>query len=105
VAITTDRDKVRLKIGDTDMSDPILQDDEIDAALVAWPANLDLAAADSAEAIAAKYSRGFNFSTDGQTFNRRERVVHYMDLAKTLRSRGGAFVWPTAEPDSESESE
>jgi hypothetical protein len=90
----TARDRVRLKVGDTDTDDLILTDAQIDAYLVAWPDNVDLAAADAAEAIAAKYSRGFNFSTDGQVFNRRERVAHYMDLASRLRKRGGTFEWP-----------
>ena len=89
-----DRTKLRQKIGDADETDQILTDDEVDLHLAAWPENVELAAADAAEAIAAKYSRGFNFSTDGQVFNRRERVIHYMDLADRLRKRGGTFEWP-----------
>lgn len=87
-------DAVRLKIGDTDSAAELLDDDAILAALAAWPDNVDLAAADCAEAIAAKYARDFNFSTDGQSFNRRERVLHYMELAKTLR-RAGFLLWPS----------
>jgi len=90
---------VRLKIGDTTPEDQILSDADLAVCIAAWPDNLELAAADAAEAIAAKFSRGYNFSTDGQSFNRRERVEHYADLAKRLRSRGGVFVWPTAEPE------
>ncbi len=60
----------------------------------AWPNNSDMAAAECADAIAAKYADGFNFSEDGQSFNRRERFEHYTDLAKRLRSRGGQYVWP-----------
>ena len=90
-------DLVRLKIGDTDTEDALLVDEEIEVFIEAWPGNIELAAADAADAIAAKFSRGFNFATDGQAFNRRERVEHYADLAKRLRSRGGIFVWPTAE--------
>lgn len=89
----TARNQVRLKVGDTDMSDPLLSDAEIDSCIAAWPSNVDLAAASAAEAIAAKFSRGFNFSTDGQVFNRRERVQHYMELSKTL-GRAGYLVWP-----------
>jgi hypothetical protein len=92
--VTSDRDRVRLKIGDTDSTDPLLSDDEVDVYTRAWPGNVDLAAADAAEAIAAKFSRSFNFATDGQTFNRRERVLHYMDLSSRLRKRGGAMIWP-----------
>lgn len=88
------RDRVRLAIGDTDSSDPLLFDDEVDSYIASWPENLTLAAAEAAEAIAGKFSRGFNFTTDGQTFNRRERVLHYMTLAETLRKRGGTFEWP-----------
>jgi hypothetical protein len=88
---------LRLKVGDPTGEDQILSDDDLATCLAAWPDNLDLAAADAAEAISAKFSRGFNFTTDGQSFNRRERVEHYADLAKRLRSRGGVFVWPTPE--------
>lgn len=88
------RERVRLKVGDTDTNDRLLSDGEIDVYVAAWPTNIELAAADAAEAIAAKFSRGFNFSTDGQVFNRRERVAHYMALSRELRSRGGAFEWP-----------
>lgn len=86
-------DQIRVKVGDTDMNDPLLTDAEISAHIAAWPNNLSLAAANAADAIAAKYARGFNFSTDGQTFNRRERFLHYMELAQSLR-RGGYLVWP-----------
>lgn len=88
------RDRVRLMIGDTDSTDPLLYDDEVEVYIAAWPENLALAAADAAEAVAAKYARGFTFSTDGQTFNRRERVEHYTNLATTLRTRGGQYEWP-----------
>ena len=92
---------LRLKIGDPSAVDELLSDKELILCLAAWPDNLEMAAADAAEAIAAKFSRGFNFSTDGQSFNRRERVEHYSDLAKRLRSRGGVFVWPTPEAEDE----
>ena len=86
-------DRVRAKIGDTDNTDYLLTDAEIQAHIADWPDNLDLAAANAAEAIAAKYARDFNFQADGQSFNRRERVLHYMDLSKSLR-RGGHLIWP-----------
>ena len=90
----SDLDEVRLKIGDTNEDDPLLYDSEIRTLLASWPNNIELAAAAAAEAIAAKYARDFNFATDGQTFNRRERVEHYTNLAAALRSRGGQFEWP-----------
>lgn len=88
----SDLDRVRLRVGDTDMSDPLLSDQEIETLLGEWPGNLDLVAANAAEAIAAKFSRGFNFTTERQQFNRSERVNHYTQLAANLRRRGGALV-------------
>lgn len=88
----SDLDRVRLRIGDTDMSDPLLSDAEIQSCLADWPNNVDLAAANAAEAIAAQYSRGFNFTTERQVFNRSERVNHYTQLAANLRKRGSALT-------------
>lgn len=92
----SDVEKVRLKVGDTDPADELLTDDEIAVHVTAWPDNVELAAANAAEAIAAKYARDYSFQTaEGQRFSRGERVAHYMDLSRTLRARGGALVWPT----------
>lgn len=93
-AFLSDRDGVRLKIGDN-QADKLLTDTEVDSYIAAWPENLELAAADAADAIAAKYARGFTFATDGQSFNRRERYLHYTELAERLRKRGAFLVWPT----------
>ena len=94
MAITSDRDKVRLAIGDTDVADPLLTDAEINVQVANWPDNVELAAANCAEAIAAKYAREFNFRTDLQQFDRSQRVDHYTALAGQLRSRGGLFAIP-----------
>lgn len=88
-------ERVRVKIGDTNTDARLLTDNEIGLYLDAWPDNIEMAAAECAEAIAAKFARDYNFSTDGQVFNRRERVAHYSALASTLRKRGGLFTWPT----------
>ena len=88
------RDKVRLLIGDTDEADPLLSDDEIDTFTDDWPNNPELAAANAAHSIAAGWARGFNFTTDGQTFNRSERVGHYLQLADELRCRGEQYSIP-----------
>lgn len=100
--ITSDRDKVRLTIGDTDSTDPILYDDEIDALLEqrslvttsGTTYNIPAAAADAAGAIAAKYARQFDFTTDGQGFQRAQRVGHYQALEATLRARAGGISAP-----------
>jgi hypothetical protein len=88
MTIATDRDKVRLLIGDTDSTKPQLYDDEI------------------AFFLAAKYARGFEFS-DGErrTFKPGERVEHYTKLAQRLRTRasGGVSVIQTTRVDGYSE--
>ena len=90
-------------IGDTDASDPLLFDDEVDAYLTqrefvasagGTTHNIVAAAADCAGAIAAKYSREFTFGEDGQTFNRSERVGHYLSLEQRLRTRAGGQSVP-----------
>lgn len=86
------RDRVRLKIGDTDGDK--LTNAQVDQCLADWPQNIDLAAANAAEAIAALYAEGYNFASDGQSFNRRERFTHYTNLAADLRRRGGTYSWP-----------
>lgn len=88
------RDRLRLKIGDTDSTDYKLTDAQVDACLADWPNNIELAAANAAEAIAALYADGYNFASDGQSFNRRERFEHYTRLAAELRRRGGTYSWP-----------
>lgn len=99
----SNRDQVRLAIGDTDASDPILTDDEVDNYLAqryvvdtagGTTYNVPAAAADCAGAIAAKYSREFSFSEDGQNFQRAQRVGHYLSLEQSLRRRQGGVSVP-----------
>lgn len=90
------RDRVRLKIGDTDSDAYKLTNAQVDQCVADWPGNVELAAANAAEAIAALYADGYNFASDGQSFNRRERFEHYTRLAADLRRRGGTYSWPAA---------
>jgi hypothetical protein len=103
MTLSTDRDKVRLLIGDTDETDPLLYDDEVDACLAqrvvvttagGTTYNLPAAAADACGAIAAKFARDFNFAEDGQNFQRAQRVGHYQALEQSLRARQGGFAMP-----------
>lgn len=97
MTVSTDRDKVRLLIGDTNEADPLLYDDEVDACLAQRVVstnggtvyNVVAAAADACGAIAAKFGRDFSFSEDGQQFQRAQRVGHYQALEKQLRMRQG----------------
>ena len=83
-----------LGLGNVGERAPKLVDAEIELFIEAWPDNLGMAAADAAEAIAAKYAEGYTFGEDGQTFNRRERFLSYSELAERLRKRSGIYVWP-----------
>lgn len=103
MTISSDLDIVRLKVGDTDENDPLLFDDEINYFLSTRSVVLSGggtvvdtvgAAADAAAAIAAKFARGYNFSTDGQSFNRSERVAHYTALAHQLQRSSGGYSVP-----------
>lgn len=96
--IETDRDRVRLLIGDTNAADPLLADDEI-ANFVAYNkveneeeelvTNVFAAAADAASAIAAKFARDFNFGEDTQTFQVAMRHSQYLALSDELRRKAG----------------
>lgn len=102
--ITTNLDRVRLLIGDTNEADPLLYDDEVEACLTyrtyvntegGTIINVPAAAADAADAIAAKFAREFNFAEDGQRFDRSQKVGHYMALANSLRRRAGGVAVAT----------
>jgi hypothetical protein len=105
MSIDNDRERVRLLIGDTNEDDPLLYDDEIDEQLRystvldstggTVSVNVQAAAADSAGAVAAKFARDFNFSEDGQSFERAQRVGHYMALEQQLRNRSGGYAVST----------
>jgi hypothetical protein len=100
--VTSNRDKVRLLVGDTNEDDPLLYDDEIDALLTnrtvlnttggTVAVNIPAAAADAAGAIAGKFARTFDFSEDNQNFSRAQRVGHYLSLERELRNRSGGIA-------------
>lgn len=102
--LASDIDAVRLAVGDTDTADAILSDEEIgsfidgrslvDTTGATTGVNIPAAAADAAGAIAAKYARQFDFSEDGQSFSRAQRVGHYTALEQTLRRRQGGYAQP-----------
>jgi hypothetical protein len=103
MAIETDKDRVRLLIGDTNEEDPQLSDNEVEEAVSynkvenedeELVTNIPAAAADCCAAIAAKYSRSFDFAEDGQSFNVAQRVSHYLALEEKLRRRAGVVSVP-----------
>lgn len=91
--LSTDLGRVRFELGDTDPADPIFSDGEIQYKLDEHGSVL-IASAELATAAYAKYARGYDFTTDGQSFKRSQRVQHYLELAVQLRYRasgGGAL--------------
>ena len=81
------RDALRLAVGDTIENDPHLSDEEVGHFLGLYPDSLDLAAAQAAEAIAARYS-SMAVSYVGDLDNSPHlKAEYYLRLARQLRSR------------------
>ena len=88
--IPTDKDAVRLLIGDTVSTDVLLQDEEISFFLTR-EGSVDSAAAESAESIAAKFSRFADQKTGDISVQFSQRAKQYLDLADKIR-RGLAIM-------------
>ncbi len=81
------RDALRLAVGDTIEGDPRLSDEEVEHFLSLYPESLNMAAADAAEAIAARYS-SMAVSYVGDLDNSPHlKAEYYLRLARQLRSR------------------
>lgn len=86
-ALSTNRDRVRFLIGDTDTNDQQLQDSEIDWVLT-QEGNVYLAAAKSCQALAAKYSRQADSEVGDLAVKKSQRAKAYFDLAKKYKAEG-----------------
>jgi hypothetical protein len=81
------KDALRLAVGDTNQEDPRLSDEEVEHFLSLYPDKVNLAAADAAEAIAARYS-SMAVSYVGDLDNSPHlKAEYYLKLARQLRSR------------------
>jgi hypothetical protein len=81
------KDALRLAVGDTIEEDPRLSDEEVEHFLSLYPGSLNLAAAEAAEAIAARYS-SMAVSYVGDLDNSPHlKAEYYLKLARQLRSR------------------
>jgi len=91
------RDALRLAVGDTIEGDPRLSDEVVQHFLSLYPESLNLAAADAAEAIAARYS-SMAVSYVGDLDNSPHlKAEYYLKLARQLRSREVVAVVEEAE--------
>jgi len=83
-SLTTTRDKLRLRIGDTDTNDQLLANETLDVLLSDRSDDLALAAVDAVRVIIAKLGREFDRSAVGVGGQRSQKVLHYTDLLKQL---------------------
>ena len=80
---TSDKDAVRLIIGDTDTSDQLLQYEEI-SYYVTLHGTVIRAASESARAVAAKYARLMSRSIGGLQADFSAKYRQYLELADNL---------------------
>ena len=80
------KDQVRFLVGDTDITDPLLQDGEIIYLLNQYGAPLN-AAIQATEALLAKFSRMVDESVGSVRISFSQRVKQMIDLRTTLIAR------------------
>jgi len=83
------RDALRLMIGDTNASDPLLSDEETDYYLELKPENVVLAAAEACDALAARFARDAVSSAADLERLPALKEESYMRLARQPRRRAG----------------
>jgi hypothetical protein len=87
-------DRVRFYIGDTDPTDPILQDEEITFLLSEEGSPLK-AAQGACRAIIAKYAREVDYTIGPERVAASELVAHYQGVLKTLIEKSKASGAPS----------
>ncbi len=85
---TSDRDKVRFLVFDTDTNEQLINNEEIDW-LLTEQTSVYMAAANAAEAIAAKFAKDVTRSAVGLSATVGNRSSFYLRLADTLRAQVG----------------
>lgn len=83
---SSSRDAVRFTIGDTDSTQPQLNDPEIDYLLTENGAVLT-ASVEAALALAARYSRQVSMTDDKVSRENQQKAEAYAKLAETLKAR------------------
>jgi len=93
-SLSTDRDKIRLNIGDTDTNDQILPNETIDALLTQHSNDVMLTTISCVRAIIAKYSRNLTRGAIGMTADMSIFVTQYQELLADLikQNRGNSGV-------------
>lgn len=89
--IETNIGKVRLLIGDTDSTDVLLQDDEIDLFINTY-GTIQLAASNAAMAIAAKFSRNADKQIGSLRLSFSSRAQNYRNMAKEIKQYSSSML-------------
>jgi hypothetical protein len=84
---TSERDRVRLEIGDTDGTRVLFEDAELDDFLAQEGDDVMGSAARACEVLAVRFARDYTFSADGSSFQKGTLSQTYEKLAKRLRAR------------------
>ena len=79
----SERDAVRLLVGDTNTNDQLVTDEEVQYAL-SQSRTVPGAAAFTCRAIAAIFARDVDLDMSGASYSESQRVEHYRDLADRL---------------------
>lgn len=82
------KDAVRFLIGDTDDSDKLVYDEEINWSLEKWSDEY-MAGAALCESLAAKFAREVNVSADGMSYSGSQISQNFLELAQSLRRMSG----------------
>lgn len=93
--ITTNIGKVRLAIGDTDESNEVFTNTEIEYFLTAQSDNINLAAAQAARAWAAKYTTSADTEKIGDYAYSQKAVDKFLKLATTLEEKDASTPYQT----------
>lgn len=88
------KDEVRFLIGDTDSENPKVSDEEIEYALSRNNGDVNLAAADCARALAAKYASWATKSVGDLSLSYGDLMQHYLDLAASLETSASKKMRP-----------
>ena len=93
-SLSSNLDKVRFKIGDTDSTDQLLQDATINALLTEHNNDIELTAISCVRAIISTFNRTVDRNAAGMTANRSIIVQNYRDLLHDLlkQNRGNSGV-------------
>lgn len=87
---TSSLDEVRFLVGDTDATDQLLQDEELQFLLDKWltiHGSTFYVAAIACETIAAKFAREATYSADGVSVSLSELQAKFKTQAETLRAQ------------------